>query len=37
VSTLAAKLKQQILDAVEHVHIGEMSDTVTGFAAVTGA
>jgi hypothetical protein len=34
---LAAKLKQQILDAVDHTHVDELSDTLTGFAAVTTA
>jgi hypothetical protein len=32
---LAAKLKQQILDAVDHTHIDELNDSMTGFAAVT--
>jgi hypothetical protein len=32
---LAAKLKQQILDAVNHMHIDELNDSMAGFAAVT--
>jgi hypothetical protein len=34
---LAAKLKQQILDATNHTHIGELSDTLAGFATATAA
>jgi hypothetical protein len=32
---LAAKLKQQILDAVDHTCVDELNDSMTGFAAVT--
>jgi hypothetical protein len=34
---LAAKLKQQILDAVDHTHTDELSNTLAGFAAATTA
>jgi hypothetical protein len=34
---LAAKLKQQILDAVDHTYIDELSNPLTGFATVTTA
>jgi hypothetical protein len=33
---LAAKLKQQILDAANHTHTGELSDSVAGFATDLG-
>jgi hypothetical protein len=34
---LAAKLKQQILDAVDHTHIDELGNPLAGFAAVATA